>query len=374
MGAKLDVQASGVSTFSYYFRNGLGGYGGGVYNTGANNTSIYLANSSGTETVLIGSSGGSFFNGGVVGIGTNNANTKLQVEDGYISTYHNANANGAGYGIQFFTNGGGSKNTIAEIGIGQVGTARSGDLLFSTSNAGAPTERLRVTSGGQIGINTTVIQNSSVLNLYRPPVGSNFVPQLTFQGLGNYPNMQIGTYDQYDGYIGTIGSDIRILAGISNTTENRNIMFYTTFNGASGGAQNYERLRIRYDGLIVAKGIYDYAYSSTSNVLVQSDGVLGRNTSSLKYKHSIEDYHRGLEDVLKLRPVLYESKNPVESGLKFTGFIAEEIDEIGLTEFVQYAPDGTPDALQYPHFVALLAKAIQEQQAQIEELKALINK
>jgi hypothetical protein len=382
MGAKLDVQASGVSTFSYYFRNGLGGYGGGVYNTGANNTSIYLANSSGTETVLIGSSGGSFFNGGNVSIGTNNGTGRLMLYSTGNVFQNIASPSGGStqVGINFspsMTDGEVASNP-AQASIYATDSNYGANIIFANKSVGAVgnslTERMRISSGGQIGINTTVIQNSSVLNLYRPPVGSNFVPQLTFQGLGNYPNMQIGTYDQYDGYIGTIGSDIRILAGISNTTENRNIMFYTTFNGASGGAQNYERLRIRYDGLIIAKGIYDYAYSSTSNVLVQSDGVLGRNTSSLKYKHNIEDYHRGLEDVLKLRPVLYESKNPVEAGLKFTGFIAEEIDEIGLTEFVQYAPDGTPDALQYPHFVALLAKAIQEQQAQIEKLKALINK
>jgi hypothetical protein len=89
---------------------------------------------------------------GNVGIGTASPNTKLQVEDGFISTYHNINANGAGYGIQFYTNGGGSKNTIADIGISQDGTARSGDMIFSTSNAGAPTGRMRITSGGSVGI------------------------------------------------------------------------------------------------------------------------------------------------------------------------------------------------------------------------------
>jgi hypothetical protein len=92
---------------------------------------------------------------GNIGIGTASPNTKLQVEDGFVSTYHNINANGAGYGLQFFTNGGGSKNTIADIGISQVGTARSGDMIFSTSNAGAPSPRMTITSGGNIGIGTS---------------------------------------------------------------------------------------------------------------------------------------------------------------------------------------------------------------------------
>jgi len=90
--------------------------------------------------------------GSNVGIGTSSPNTKLQVEDGFISTYHNINTNGAGYGIQFYTNGGGSKNTIGTIDISQVGTARSGTMIFQTSNAGAPTERMRINSDGPVDV------------------------------------------------------------------------------------------------------------------------------------------------------------------------------------------------------------------------------
>jgi hypothetical protein len=92
---------------------------------------------------------------GNVGIGTTSPSEKLEVQDGYLSTYHNANVNDAGYGIQFYTNGGGSKNSLASIVLSQVGTARTGNLLFLTSNAGAPAERMRLTSGGNVGIGTT---------------------------------------------------------------------------------------------------------------------------------------------------------------------------------------------------------------------------
>jgi hypothetical protein len=50
--------------------------------------------------------------------------------------------------------------------------------------------------------------------------------------------------------------------------------------------------------------------------------------------------------------------------------IAEEVHEAGLSEFVQYADDGSPDALNYGNMVSLCIKAIQEQQALITQLQA----
>ena len=52
------------------------------------------------------------------------------------------------------------------------------------------------------------------------------------------------------------------------------------------------------------------------------------------------------------------------------GFIAEEVDEAGLTEFVDYNPEGQPDALHYANMNALLTKALQEAIARIEILES----
>ena len=54
----------------------------------------------------------------------------------------------------------------------------------------------------------------------------------------------------------------------------------------------------------------------------------------------------------------------------FGGLIAEEVHEAGLTEFVQYADDGSPDALAYGNMVSLCIKAIQELKAEVDSLKA----
>ena len=98
-----------------------------------------------------------------------------------------------------------------------------------------------------------------------------------------------------------------------------------------------------------------------------ADGFLYRSTSSLRYKINVQDYGRGLTDIAKLRPVTFNSK-PKEGEENpdthtYAGFIAEEVHDVGMTEFVTYTAEGIPDALSYANMVSLCVKAIQEQQA-----------
>jgi hypothetical protein len=112
---------------------------------------------------------------------------------------------------------------------------------------------------------------------------------------------------------------------------------------------------------------YNLTSGSAANVYLDSQGIFYRSTSSLKYKTDIADSTRGLSDVLKLRPVTYKAKNSGDT--VFGGLIAEEVDAAGLTEFVQYAPDNTPDAIHYGNMVSLLVSAIKELSAEVNALK-----
>lgn len=128
---------------------------------------------------------------------------------------------------------------------------------------------------------------------------------------------------------------------------------------------------IRNDGLFstgsTANAPYNNTTASAANLFVTSGGTFQRSTSSLKYKTDVQPMVYGLSEVLQLRPVSYKGKN---DGTKvFCGLIAEEVDAIGLTEFVQYADDGTPDALAYGNMVALAFKAIQELEARVTALE-----
>jgi hypothetical protein len=130
--------------------------------------------------------------------------------------------------------------------------------------------------------------------------------------------------------------------------------------------------QVRGDGLLISRPLIStHTTSSGANMYVDpSNGAIYRSTSSLKYKKNVEDYTKGLDVVMQLRPVSYEGKNEIDNGRTFAGLIAEEVHELGLTEYVQYAEDGTPDALAYQNMIALAFKAIQELKAEIDELKA----
>jgi hypothetical protein len=141
-----------------------------------------------------------------------------------------------------------------------------------------------------------------------------------------------------------------------------------------GGTQAFEvwddndtttaRFRVLRSGTLYAQGVYSVTTASAANVNVASDGGMARSTSSLKYKTNVQNSTHGLAEVMQLRPVTYKGINDGE--LVFGGLIAEEVDAVGLSEFVQYADDGSPDALAYGNMVSLCIKAIQELNQKIE--------
>ncbi len=71
--------------------------------------------------------------------------------------------------------------------------------------------------------------------------------------------------------------------------------------------------------------------------------------------------------VYLLQPVSYRSKT--DPSKEYIGFVAEDVAEIE-PRLVVYGPDGSPDALQYANFTALLAKAVQDQKILIDQLIA----
>lgn len=65
-------------------------------------------------------------------------------------------------------------------------------------------------------------------------------------------------------------------------------------------------------------------------------------------------------------------KDKKDDTKQYAGLIAEEVHEAGLHEFVFYNDENQPDALHYSNMVALAFKAIQELNAKVEALEARV--
>jgi hypothetical protein len=96
------------------------------------------------------------------------------------------------------------------------------------------------------------------------------------------------------------------------------------------------------------------AANSASAYWEASSGVFYRSTSSLRYKTNVVSYTKGLQDVMNLRAVSFNPKDGDKKDRVYAGFIAEEIDTLGLKEFVEYDAEGLPDSVAYAQITALL--------------------
>ena len=182
----------------------------------------------------------------------------------------------------------------------------------------------------------------------------------------------------------TSGGDVLIGSATDQGTWKLQVTGNAFIRGSDTGATNTalyidnssgaELCQIRNDGFfrtgLAATSPYNFTTARAVNCVIDDDGALRRSTSSLKYKTDVRNYNKGLEIVNQLRPVYYRGIN--DGDTEFAGLIAEDIDKLGLSEFVLYAKDGTPDALGYANMVVLAFKAIQELKAQNDDLQSQI--
>jgi hypothetical protein len=261
---------------------------------------------------------------------------------------------------------------------------QAGYLAFETASASPNQsfERMRIRSSGVVSIGLTA-GTSGLLDIKPGAATSDGVTlSATYSGAGSYGPFIFQTSDTNRMTITSTGKiqAINSLADVALDIRNTNSAGYGAAIQGGNGSSNYSLkvvnyndsatyLYVRGDGLIFAKGIYDNPSSGGTQVNVGSDGNLIRFTSSIKYKKDIVAYDKGLDYVNKIKPVYYKSKNENTKDRLFVGLIAEDIHDLGLTEFVEYNDEGEPDSLHYQNMIALLTKAIQELSAQVNELK-----
>ena len=369
-------------------------YLGGDFRLGVGTASknlIFFNGSGYTERMRIDSSGR-------VGIGTNSPDNLLHLTAG--SCVAEIESTASGNSARLIIKSANDTYTGVHFGddadddVGRIRYYHNTDhMQFSVGT----TERMRIDSSGNVGIGTTSPQTHLVLRAGNP--------QFTLEPTADTQTCRL-QFCTTDGTIktsiqggGSLDTALRVVQNSAekvriNTSGNISIgstsnsgRLYIKGSGTGSGANaldvensdNDELLRIRNDGGfftgIDSGSPYNFTTSSSANVHIQSSGRMRRVSSSRKYKKDIADASWGLAEVLKLRPVTFKSNGTGENADDHTygGFIAEEVHDSGLTDFVEYKEiDGSkePEGVHYANMVALMTKAIQELSAKVAALEA----
>ena len=301
----------------------------------------------GTNPISISAAGGTsqwtttganiYYNSGNVGIGTATIQSsyKLQVQgNSWVENqlvFNNSYRNGGGADfacnkIAFY----GAGNTPTTTANNGLGLSNAGIEYFSglhhafytetTGGTGYGTERLRITSTGNVGIGTNAIPSDALSGspiLAVGSVGYGICGDSTGGATGG--GIYIGD--------GAVGARWKITHGGYNMNLHQN-------NGS--GTYNYRGSFANSTG----------AYSSVSDKRLKKD---------------IQPIQYGLNDVLKFKPVSYLMENQNEDiDKRNLGFIAQDLEYI-IPEIVNVpSSSNAVYSLQYTSIIPILIKAIQE--------------
>ena len=311
---------------------------------------------------------------GNVGIGTSSPLYKLDISVSATGTAIHATDNTNADLFVDFPSSGISRFT-SQYGTGGI---------FVFANGTAKTERMRIDASGNVGIGT-----SSPGQLLQVGNGAGTGSQ--------YARFYHSATDIYIGQSGGTIFGIGSGAGSFVLSDNALYPFGVGTTGSQPlifGTSNSEKARIASDGRFQVNNtgysanctatLRALTGTSTDKILecmtisyssafyVRNDGnyyFSGSNLSDARTKKDINYLEESILDkVMKLKPASFRYKEN-EENIK-GGFIAQDIKEIFPDLVTATKSDDEMMGVDYYGVIAILTKAIQEQQVQIEELKA----
>jgi hypothetical protein len=159
-------------------------------------------------------------------------------------------------------------------------------------------------------------------------------------------------------------------------------------------------IRLTADGTAAiggGAGVFLQPESGAGVANVRMDTTTGRITyvpSTVRAKRDIQDLTVNIDTVLQLRPRTWlpgpgrrhcpewlhashtdpeqccdgKTVEPPADAPREVGFVAEELDELGLGDFVEYDTEGLPASIRYDRLTAALVPLLQRQQGQLDAL------
>jgi hypothetical protein len=329
---------------------------------------------------------------GNVGIGTTSPAAKIHASGdiGDMLRLDRANTGAVGNQVAFRHSNAGTLTETAAINAISTANADTGTLAFYTKpTGGSNTERLRITSAGNVGIGTS--SPGFKLHVRGPDATANLVVGNTSEDT----RLEVLTYqdDKVVLRANDTSNTARTLAFETGTSERARITsggdFIVTGSGANTSGTGWAGFQVAPVGgvSISRNGSNVLAFFHTSNAGGTSGSPVGTvsitttattyaTSSDYRLKHDIQPMTGALAKVQQLKPVTYKwNADDSES----QGFIAHELQEV-VPECVTGEKDAV-DAEGKPQYqgidtsflVATLTAAIQEQQAIINDLKARLD-
>jgi hypothetical protein len=351
--ASSTVQITGNGTKINWFNSGYENWYAG---TKVNTTQFVIGSGTNSEILTLVNSGAATFSSSVT---TTNLLT-TSMSGGAINIRGDESLN-SNFGITWTTptyTGG-----LAAIRVARRGASDASDMMFFTSpNGDVPTERMRITSGGNLLVGTTT-DNGARLQV----AGDG-----TFSSLVTISANSGGSALRLIGRAAADASAIRFFAN-NNTTQNARIESNSSeleINSISNlpivfRTNDVTRLTIANSGAAT--------FSSLGTGTVYSNGgtLTNTNPSDSALKNTIKDYTYGLNEILQLKPkTYYYNTDSSKSMLKY-GFVAQDVKSV-MPDAVRKLEPNKPDSklgLETDAIYVALVNAIKTLEARIKVLE-----
>ena len=252
----------------------------------------------------------------------------------------------------------------------------AGYLAFATRPMGSVnTERMRITSGGNVGIGTTVFP-------YNPRLAVNTIGENTFAIQTTDTNAGISGTIMYMGTGATTGNStygvIRVL-GSGGTAPTNLILQPTGGNVGIGTTSPATTLHVAGGIRFSSSGADANRWSVYWNGGT-GDLIVVNNLSDIRLKKDFDYNIKGLETIQKLKPLKFTWKDgtshstSVSGRLRQYGFIAQETMEADDYLAWHNQSQDTWGIEQYESFSAVIVKAIQELKSENDTLKSILQR